>query len=46
MQRLNAFIHRIAGAQETMPAEIRDQYPQAARAIERPVVIGYSVWPR
>lgn len=46
IQRINAFIQRIAGAAEPIPAEIRDQYPHTARPLQRPVVVGYAVWPR
>ncbi len=48
-QRIATFIDRInvrPSMGETIPAEFRDQYPRLAQPVERPLIVGYSVWPR
>ena len=47
-QRITTFIDRInrrPGAGETIPAEFHAEWPQMANQNERPVIVGYSVWP-
>ncbi len=48
-QRIATFIDRINARPnmgETIPTEFRDQYPRLAQPVERPLIVGYSVWPR
>ncbi len=49
IQRIATIIDRInvrPSMGEAVPAEFHDQYPRLAQPVERPLIVGYSVWPR